>query len=65
MKNRVRAFKDDWYNGEEPMLLRHRLNILVKDGLVKGNEEVDVMLDRLSEIRKELLEFYDLKETDL
>lgn len=64
MKNKIRAFREEWDNGVEPNMWRNRLNKLTKDGVVEG-EEVDSILDRLGSLRKQLLKFYSLKETDL
>ena len=64
MKNKIRAFKDEWDNGVEPNMQRNRLNKLVKDGVVEG-KEIDSILDRLGSLRKQLLAFYNLTEKDL
>lgn len=64
MKNKIKSFKDDWENGETTCLLRHRISELVKDGITDC-DEIDSLLDRLSRLKKELLKFYGLKESDL
>ena len=64
MKNKIKSFKDDWENGVEPNMIRNRLSKLVRDGIIDC-DETDSLLDRLSRIRKDLLKFYGLKESDI
>ena len=64
MKSKVELFKRDWEQSIEVPMLKSRLDKLVKDGIVEG-KEIDDILERLAELRKQSLKHYNLKESDL
>lgn len=64
MRSKVELFKRDWEQSIEVPMLKSRLDKLVKDGIVEG-EEIDNILERLAELRQQSLKHYNLKESDL
>lgn len=59
MKTREECFEKDWAKSGERYDIEHRLKYLGSQNIFEG-QEVDLLLDRLNEIRNKLKKFYQL-----